>query len=261
MHTIRVGHILDILIAREKRAYGDSLDQAFERIMAFKPHELSNALKETLGDYALGETDLLKAERLTPIKSESATEWSLEHDRQAHGATAPDGDYWLHWREKEGSVGREDNAFFEGIFELLGHCEGLMIGGKYNAHRRIDSLDARSHMTPGEQTFKLRITHLLDRIESPAYRQLTVETLRTLSHLVKTYPELHFGDTLVTDILIGHAVRIRWLNGQPGLERTYEEDVAKAWDAFFRLTPEDVSEALVDALAHLSEESPELLRG
>lgn len=252
LNTIRVGHILDVIIAREKRAMGGSLDQAFERVLGFAPHRLSMALRETLCDYAKSETALENAESLTS-KSEPRPEW-LDDVHLGTESNEAAGEYWFHWREQQGSVGREDNAFFEGVYELLGHCEGLMIGGKYNTHRRVDSHDIRSHMTAGEQTFKLRITHLLDRIQAPEYRELTVESLKVLSELVRTHPELHFGDTLVTDILIGHAVRISWIQGRDGAELRYEEEVSEAWSTFLRQPPSAVAEAIIGALSHLSAE-------
>lgn len=254
LNTIRVGHILDVIIAREKRASGGSLDQAFERILGFPPHRLSMALRDTLNDYAKSESALENAESLS-AKSEPRPEW-LDDVQINPGSGEGKGEYWFHWREQQGSVGRADHAFYEGVYALLGHCEGLMIGGKYNSHRRIDSREILSHMTAGEQTFTLRITHLLDRILAPEYRELTVETLKVLSGLVKTHPELHFGDTLVTDILIGHAVRIRWCQDNPGAEGRYEEEVAEAWSAFLRQPPSVVAESIVGALSHLSTEIP-----
>lgn len=250
LNTIRVGHILDVIIAREKRAAGGSLDQAFERILGFAPHRLSNALRDTLKDYAQSETALENAESLTAV-SEPLTEWFEDVQFTTENGEAK-GEYWLHWREQQGSVGRADNAFFEGVYALLGHCEGLMIGGKYNSHRRMDSHDLRSHMTAGEQAFKLRITHLLDRIQAPEYRELTVETLKALSALVRTHPEIHFGDTLVTDILIGHAVRICWCQDNPNDEARYDEVVADAWSSFLRQPPSVVAESIVGALSYLS---------
>ena len=256
LNTLRVGHILDVIIAREKRTAGGSLDQAFERILGFAPHRLSKALRDTLKDYAQSETALENAESLT-TDSEPRPDWlqNIGVDSE-YGETK--GEYWFHWREQQGSVGRADNAFFEGVYALLGHCEGLMIGGKYNTHRRIDSHDIRSHMTAGEQTFKLRITHLLDRIQAPEYRELTVETLKVLSELVRAHPEIHFGDTLVTDILIGHAVRICWCQDKPGSEGRYEEDVADAWSTFLRQPPSVVAESIVGALSHLSADNPSI---
>lgn len=256
LNTIRVGHILDVIIAREKRAAGGSLDQAFERILGFAPHRLSKALRDTLNDYAQSETALENAESLTAI-AEPHTDWLGDVQFAEENGQAK-GEYWFHWREQQGSVGRADNTFFEGLYALLGHCEGLMIGGKYNTHRRIDSHEIRSHMTAGEQTFKLRITHLLDRIQAPEYRELTVETLKVLSELVRSHPEIHFGDTLVTDILIGHAVRISWFRDNPGTEARYEEDVAEAWSTFLRQPPSVVAESIVGALSHLSADNPSL---
>jgi len=252
LNTIRVGHILDVIIAREKRTIGGSLDQAFERILGFAPHRLSMALRDTLKDFEKSETVLENAESLT-AKSEPPPDW-LEDVQIQKQERESAGEYWFHWREQQGSVGREDNAFFEGVYALLGHCEGLMIGGKYNTHRRVDSQDIRSHMTAGEHTFKLRITHLLDRIQAPEYRELTVEALKALSEWVRTHPEIHFGDTLVTDILIGHGVRINWKQNRPGAEVRYEEEVAEAWSSFLRQPPSVVAESIVSALSHLSAE-------
>jgi len=110
-------------------------------------------------------------------------------------------------------------------------------------------------MTAGEQTFKLRITHLLDRIQAPEYRELTVEALKVLSELVRTHPEIHFGDTLVTDILIGHAVRIHWCQSYSGAEVSYEEEVSQAWSTFLRQPPSVIAESIVGALSHLSAET------
>ena len=39
MHTVRVGHILQLIIARQKRLDSSSLDQAFSDILALPPHQ------------------------------------------------------------------------------------------------------------------------------------------------------------------------------------------------------------------------------
>ncbi|MGR8929084.1 MAG: glycoside hydrolase family 15 protein [Gammaproteobacteria bacterium] len=249
MHTIRVGHILQLIIARQKRQSNGSLDQAYSEILSSPPHRLALLVRETLEDYATSETQLGLVETL-----------HLEGGRHdLRGARFPDSmdpkhfggaDDWYAWREQQGSVGRESEAFFSGIWELLQHCQGLMIGEKYNSKRRIDR-EILAHMTPGEQSFRLHINHILNKIQAPVYRQLCVEALLALSSIVHNNPDLHINDTLVTDILIGHAVRLSWLKEHPEYLDRYEECVSLAWQAFYQLPPHAVANAMLDALLFL----------
>ncbi len=62
---------------------------------------------------------------------------------------------------------------------------------------------------------------------------------------------MYIDDTLVTDILIGHAVRISWLQRHPQYRDHYEECVSLAWQAFYQLPPHAVANAILDALIHL----------
>jgi phosphorylase kinase alpha/beta subunit len=126
-----------------------------------------------------------------------------------------------------------------------------MIGVKYNSKRLIDSKAILSQMTPGEQAFRLHISHVLNKIQSPVFRQLSVETLYALGRIFRDNPELSIDDMLVTDILIGHAVRIHWLKKHPHLEDHYEESVTLAWQSFYQQPPHVVANSIQDALHHL----------
>ena len=53
MQTIRVGHILQLIIARQKRQTGSALDQAFNEILSLAPYQLAGMLEETLADYGM----------------------------------------------------------------------------------------------------------------------------------------------------------------------------------------------------------------
>ncbi|QPK65677.1 glycoside hydrolase family 15 protein [Methylomonas sp. LL1] len=250
MHTIRVGHILQLIIARQKRLSSTSLDAAFSDILALPPHRLAQLVRETLEDYSNSETQLGLVE-------------TLRYDGEQHdlgGGRFPDSmdpkhfggaDDWYAWREQQGSVGRENEAFFIGVWDLLHHCKGLMIGEKYNSKRRIDSEIMLAQMTAGEQSFRLHINHVLNKIQAPVYRQLSVEALRALASIVRNNPELYIDDTLVTDILIGHAVRISWLQAHPQYRDHYEECVSLAWQAFYQLPPHAAANGILDALVYL----------
>ena len=252
MHTIRVGHILQLIIARQKRLTSTSLDYAFNDILAMAPHQLAQSVQETLEDYSNSETQLGEVESLHYGGSQgdlTTARFSAAMDPETGNQD------WYAWREQWGSVGRENEAFFSGVWDLLHHCKGLMIGEKYNSKRRIDSEIMLAQMTAGEQSFKLHINHILNKIQAPIYRQLSVEALRTLACVVRDNPEFYVDDTLVTDILIGHAVRISWLQKHPHFHDHYEECVSLAWQAFYQLPPHAVANGILDALIYLLNQS------
>lgn len=76
------------------------------------------------------------------------------------------------------------------------------------------------------------IEYLLNKIPSPAYRQLNVEALREIANVTEANPELHFADHLVLDVIIGHAVRLARWDQHPDRVAVYDEDKADAWQAF-----------------------------
>lgn len=83
-------------------------------------------------------------------------------------------------------VGRLPETFFTGMFGLLTHCKGIVIGDKLNRKRHLTSEVILGEMTPGEKNFALRVEHLLNKIQAPDYRQLTIEALNTLMLLWET---------------------------------------------------------------------------
>ena len=105
-------------------------------------------------------------------------------------------------------------------------------------------------MTPGEKSFRLTVTHLLDKILSPVYRQLTVEALDALAETFRQNPEIQVEDTLVIDIILGHAVRLNWLRNHPDGDE-YPERVDQAWQDFNRLSPAAARRAIQTALGFL----------
>lgn len=250
MHTLRVGHILQLIIARQKRLSSTSLDQAFTDILGLAPHELAQLAQETLEDYSNSESQLGLVETLH-YQGEHRDLGAARFPEAMNPKDRGGAEDWYAWREQQGSVGRENEAFFSGVWDLLHHCQGLMVGEKYNSKRRIDSETMLAQMTAGEQSFRLHINHILNKIQAPVYRQLSVEALRALASIVRNNPELFIGDTLVTDILIGHAVRLTWLQAHPHYRDHYEECVSLAWQAFYQLPPHALANGILDALVFL----------
>lgn len=250
MHTIRVGHILQLIIARQKRQTGSPLDRAFNEILSLAPYQLSTLLQETLENYGSSKSQLGALETLH-YEGEQRQLGTARFPGGMNPKDRGEAEDWYEWRERQGSVGRENEAFFNGIWLLLSHCHGLIIGEKINSKRRLDSEIILAQMTSGEQSFKLHVNHLLNKIQAPVYRQLTVEALRALASIMQDNPDLRIDDTIFTDILIGHAVRLCWLQMYPEHLDQYENFVSLAWQAFYQLPPHAVANGILDALIHL----------
>jgi len=242
---------LQLIIVRQQRETGcGSLDEAFNEIMAMPPYQLSNKLKEMLDDINNTEDQLESAEMLHFEGSHHKINraiFSKAMDPKDQGDTIN----WYEWREQQGSVGRENSAFYAGLWDILHHCKGLMMGEKLNSKYRLDSETILSQMTEGEQSFKIQVNHVLNKIQAPVYRQLTVEALKAMASIFRANDALHIDDNLLTDIIIGHAVRISWLNEHPDQTEHYETMTALAWQYFYSLPPHKVANAILDALIHL----------
>ena len=120
-------------------------------------------------------------------------------------------------------------------------------------------------MTAGEKNFALRIEHLLNKIVAPEYRQLNIEALMALAALSEHNPDLNIEEYIVLDVLIGHAVRLAWLD--LNLQNTSTSDLdasafdpanydrykSSAWSAFYQSSPYTCATYLVRSLQFLSQ--------
>ncbi|MEL6250139.1 MAG: glycosyl hydrolase family 15, partial [Cyanobacteria bacterium J06627_15] len=107
--------------------------------------------------------------------------------------------------------------------------------------------------TPEETDFALRIEHLLNKIQAPEYRQITVEVLMELSELFDQNPDWQIEDDIVLDVLVGHAVRLAWLDDNPQRAYRYNQDKGEAWPAFYRSSPRTCAQYFVRAIQFLLE--------
>ena len=106
------------------------------------------------------------------------------------------------------------------------------------------------------------LTQVAHRIEGELCRELQVaETLASsaaldqgnLGDFYRENPPFILSDYLVLDVIIGHAVRLAWLQDHPG-DDAYEDQKALAWQRFYDEPPESVAHWIVAALRYLAEQ-------
>ena len=260
IRTLRLGQFTLLLASELANEAGVSQDEGYERLASAAPREVRRRLRRLLQgeERRLGEL-VARQERLA--LAEGATETAVRPTGAGASADpaapAPDeraepAGGWWRWRQREGSLARLPDGFARRVWGLLTRCEGLVIGDKLERRNRLDSRRLTSESTPGELNFALRVEHLLHKIPSAEYRQVTVEAIDELAELFATTPALRVRGALVMDVLVGHAVREAWLAAGHD-PATYERDKAAAWGAFYDLPPRRTRAAVRAAFAALAD--------
>lgn len=261
--TLRIGALL-ALMANQFAAERDvTPDEGYDGLARCSPAELATRLDAVLASGDDLRSRLRRRERL-PLTAGAVAAWRPAVDVVAE-ATPTDG--WWRWREREGALTRVPAGFFPRVWGLLAHARGVVIGDKLDRRNRIDAATARATTTAGEKTFAWRVEHLLQRIPSSKYRHLTVEALEVLAAVVAADPAFRVDGDLVVDVLVGHAVRLAWLEraaegAAPDLREAarraaaarYDADTSAAWAAFYARSPDDAARWLVGALRGLTDD-------
>ena len=253
--TLRIGHLMLLLTTRLE--HEPPQNQAIDALLELPPHRIAELVAEVLAHIHESESSLLGLEVL---RSDGATstlkQLRFSDESDPHPGLGDEFADWGQWREHQGVIGRLPASFFAGIWTLLEHCDGIIIGDKLNRKRRLGSKEVLGGMTPGEANFALRVEHLLNKIEAPVYRQLTIEALSTLMVLWQSNPDLNIDGDLPLDVIIGHAVRLHWQHQFPGAADRYEEQKPLAWEQFHQAPPHQLANAVVDAVAFLLDSEP-----
>ncbi|MEA3433187.1 MAG: glycoside hydrolase family 15 protein [Campylobacterota bacterium] len=243
MLTLRTWYFIQLLVGQVSREQNLPMGEAYDHLLCLAPHTIYNRLKAILKSFTQEIAHLQHQENLhasgtsslTTIKSVSLlSEFSEVKD-------------WNQWRQERGMLSLLSETFYKDIWYLLRHCNALVLGEKYNIENRIGS-EFTLETTAGEQSFALRIDALLQSVNAPEYRHLTIEVLESLVRLFKENPELHVDDDLILDVLIGHAVRFAWEKNHHG---NYNEERGQAWESFYYLSPQDTDQAFIGAFMHL----------
>jgi phosphorylase kinase alpha/beta subunit len=252
--TLRVGYLILLLTSQIAKEQQLTQDEAYEALMQQSPFKIKMMLLGVLAGYDDLNQLLQQQESLHIGQATQSIEFIVSQDtfagENAEGETTSD---WRQRRQLEGSINRVPTGFYKSVWQLLNQCKGVVIGDKLERRNRLDSYPLVLEMTPGETNFALRIEHLLNKIQAPEYRQINIEALLELAAIAQRNPDLNIADYLVLDVLIGHAVRIAWLDQHSNHATTYSAHKADAWSAFYQMLPADCASAIAKAFRYLIE--------
>jgi phosphorylase kinase alpha/beta subunit len=251
--TLRVGYLLLLLTSELARERDLPQDEAYGELLALSPHALKARLRQVLAGFSGLNQSIFQRESLH-VKPHSAINWQVIPDdlEDIPETETPTPQDWWRMRVIDGEIARIPQEFYSQVWEVLRHSKGIVIGNKLDRKNRLDSDHILSEMTPGEQNFERCITHLLSKIQAPEYRHVNLEALREMGEIFKVNPDLYFEDYIYLDVLIGHAVRLGWLDQQPERFETYESDKAQAWQSFYQLPPAQCATYIAMALQFLT---------
>ena len=245
--TFQLGQLLLLLTSELAAEQQLTQDEAFEALCDEPPHRISLRLRTVLADVDHARAALQRGEFL---HLSGQVQWNIPEPLDER----PGGSDWLQHRIRLGSLQQVPKEFYAGIWSLLHHCRGLVIGDKLERRNRLTSA-LLLEKTPGERNFAIQVEHLLSRITAPEYRQLCTESLLSLMAFATTNPQMRFNDDIALDVVIGHAVRVGWRERHPGQSTAdYAQHKATAWHQFYRSSPAECRQWQIQALRELAEQ-------
>ncbi len=247
--TLRVGYLILLITTNLAQELDVTQDEAYERLMQLNPSEVKQRLSRVLAGYDSLDQALLQQESLR-IRQQDSIEWVIA--AEAAAATAAPTDWWQQ-RQRDGSLNRVPSGFYPKVWQVMQHCRGLVIGDKLDRRNRLESEIILAEMTAGEKNFALRVEHLLNSIQAPEYRQVNIEALMELAAIAERNPALQIEEYIVLDVLVGHAVRLAWLERYPDQADFYDQQKGRAWRSFYETSPYDCAAYIAKALRYLSE--------
>jgi phosphorylase kinase alpha/beta subunit len=255
--TLRVGYLILLITSELAREMQVTQDEAYEHLMQLTPFEVKTRLHRVLADYTELNQTLFQQESLrvnqqnidwnvlpAPVELEPATVDAISEIIEIN---------WWRKRQLDGALNRVPKNFYPSVWQVMKHCKGLVIGDKLERRNRLDSELILAEMTPGEKNFALRIEHLLNKIQASEYRQVNIEALMELAAIFTQNPMLEIKEYIVLDVLVGHAVRLAWLDKHPHDSDRYDQFKATAWRSFYETSPQACAAYVSKALQFLSE--------
>ncbi|PSB19891.1 glycosyl hydrolase family 15 [Phormidesmis priestleyi ULC007] len=249
--TLKVGYLILLITANLAQELALTQDEAYEHLMQLSPFEIKTCLRQILMGYADLNQALFKQESLRVKLPDRGIDWVVLLDEQTE--VEPANQDWWRKRQLDGSLNRVPKDFYPSVWQLLHHCKGLVIGDKLERRNRLDSELIIMEMTAGEKNFALQIEHLLNKIQAPEYRQVNVEAMMELATIAQRNPDLKIEESIVLDVLIGHAVRLAWLDKFPDFFDRYDEHKGSAWRSFYESSPYDCASYIAKAMRFLTQ--------
>ncbi len=251
--TLRVGYLILLLTSELAAEQGCTQDEAYEQLMCLSPFEIKQRVRSCIAGYE-GINQILRQQESLHVKQpQQGINWVIVAEYQDEIDPQSSLGGWVRKRQLDGAAGRVPKDFYPSVWQVMKHCKGIIIGDKLERRNRLDSQLILSEMTPGEKNFALRIEHLLNKIEAPTYRQANIEALMELGAILESNPELHIEEYIVLDVLIGHAVRLAWLEKFPETSDRYDEYKAAAWSGFYDTSPAECAGHIVKAFQFLTQ--------
>lgn len=249
--TLRVSYLILLLTSELALELQATQDEAYEALMQLSPFDIKLRLRQVLAGYASMNKTLLRQESLAVRQSVQQMRWAtVTEEGNVHEPTTGS---WRRQRQLDGALNRVPPNFYPRVWQVLQHCQGVVIGDKLERRNRLESELILAEMTPGEKNFALRVEHLLNKIQAPEYRQANIEALTALAGISDRNPEFQLESYIVLDVLIGHAVRIAWLADHPEQGDRYDEYKSQAWHSFYETSPPECARHIAEALKYLIE--------
>jgi phosphorylase kinase alpha/beta subunit len=248
MLTIRVSHLILLLSSQIARERELTPGEAYEALMDLPPSVIQQRLETVLVQYHAIEGLPQQLEQLHAQATPAELDWKQDLGFEALRVPR---EGWLPWRQHGGIIDRRPHHFYADVWNIFRHAPSLIIGEKLERRNRMDSKVVLSDTTPGEKSFALWLEHLLNKIPAAEYRQLNIESLSALASFFRQNPMLMIEDSCALDALIGHAVRLAYLEQHREREAVYAEFKADAWATFYASSPLRTSAFLVAALRSL----------
>uniref|UniRef100_UPI0030ED9D21 glycoside hydrolase family 15 protein n=1 Tax=Paraglaciecola polaris TaxID=222814 RepID=UPI0030ED9D21 len=246
--TVRVSYLIILLTSQISREHHKTPDEAYEHIMNLAPSDIQDQIEAVLEEYQ-NLTDLpMKLEELHAECHSGKLDW--DQDLGLEELSEPT-EGWYVWRQHQGVIDRRPAGFIPQVWSIFKHTTGLVIGNKMDKRNRVASDMVLSDMTQGEAAFALLIEQMLNNIQAPEYRQLTVETLSALGRFFEQNPSLQVDEALTIDVTIGHAVHLAYGELHPEHIANYSEFKGQAWDSFYNRSPMETTFFIVSALRKL----------
>ncbi|KAI3387343.1 hypothetical protein SNEBB_003865 [Seison nebaliae] len=207
----RIGLVIQLMIEELQRIFNCDESYAMDNLLSLSPFELKTFLRLILNGQEFGyqslkrpttksnkkdldnvkqtmenknnELDILRQEFMNVEKRSciqlpsNETKSSGEIMRLGLEESADRQGQWIRRRKLDGSLNRVPCGFYEQVWELLQRSGGIIIKG----HRMTRELT--NEMTKSEIKFALAVADILNKIQSPVYRQFIVEALTLLTHL------------------------------------------------------------------------------